>query len=214
SAVAMEQRDFSSGFRELCSVHSTNSEYVLAHLDFFVASLTEEAQSKAAESIKNSIENSGCATVAKLFSDEVTSPQSLPGSDGAFADLLTTPHKVATRNLGGDAKAAPASQGHDVQCPQKVEEESTPTSEELRRCARSAFLSGRFLVAFEAARALLIRNPQSAAATYWHAEAARDLARAAFQRAVRLNPDSWQGNVLLGDLYRQRKKWELAISHY
>ena len=31
---------------------------------------------------------------------------------------------------------------------------------------------------------------------------------------MRLNPDSWQGHVLLGDLYRQRKKWQLAVSHY
>src|SRR5207244_13588524 len=49
---------------------------------------------------------------------------------------------------------------------------------------------------------------------YWEAEAARNLARAAFQRAVRLNPDSWQGHVLLGDIYRQRKRWQLAISQY
>jgi tetratricopeptide (TPR) repeat protein len=34
------------------------------------------------------------------------------------------------------------------------------------------------------------------------------------RRAVNLNPDSWQGQVLLGDVFRQRKKWDLAISHY
>jgi tetratricopeptide (TPR) repeat protein len=29
-----------------------------------------------------------------------------------------------------------------------------------------------------------------------------------------LKPDSWQGNILLGDIYRQRKNWQEAIEHY
>jgi tetratricopeptide (TPR) repeat protein len=48
----------------------------------------------------------------------------------------------------------------------------------------------------------------------WQAEAARHLAQAAFQQAVELKPDSWQGNILLGDIYRQRKNWSEAIQHY
>jgi tetratricopeptide (TPR) repeat protein len=29
-----------------------------------------------------------------------------------------------------------------------------------------------------------------------------------------LNPNSWQGHLLLGDIYRQRKDWAAAVSHY
>ena len=215
SAVALEQRDFSSGFHQLCSIHSANSEYLLAHLAFFVASLSDEAQAKAVEGIKDSIRSSECAPVAKLFSDEVTSPQSVAGSDGAFAVLPTTAPKVTRRNPRSDPKAVMAAErGHDVQCPQELEKESSATPAESLLLARCACLSGRFLVAYESSRAALDLNPRNVAATYWEAEAARNLARAAFQRAVRLNPDSWQGHVLLGDLYRQRKKWQLAVSHY
>jgi len=51
-------------------------------------------------------------------------------------------------------------------------------------------------------------------ALYWQAEAARKLAQSAFRRAVDLNPNSWQGQVLLGDIYRQRKKWDVATAKY
>ena len=63
----------------------------------------------------------------------------------------------------------------------------------------------------EASRTSIHHN---AAALYWQAEAARKLAQAAFQRGVSLSPNSWQGQVLLGDILRQRKQWDLAISRY
>lgn len=49
---------------------------------------------------------------------------------------------------------------------------------------------------------------------YWQAEAARNLAKVALQRPMSLNANSWQGQLLLGDIYRQRKDWVAAVSHY
>jgi tetratricopeptide (TPR) repeat protein len=80
--------------------------------------------------------------------------------------------------------------------------------------AQCACLSGRFLIALRAAHHALTIEPQNATALYWEAESAQRLARAAFEHAVTLEPHSWQGHILLGDIYRQRKQWELAISHY
>jgi tetratricopeptide (TPR) repeat protein len=80
--------------------------------------------------------------------------------------------------------------------------------------ARRSCLSGRFLAAFQAAKVATDKEPQKVSAYYWRAEAAKKLAQAAFQQAVRLDPNSWQGHILLGDIYRQRKNWNLATSHY
>ncbi len=80
--------------------------------------------------------------------------------------------------------------------------------------AAAASRSGHFLEAFRAANAAAKAAPSSMAAIYWQAETARKLAKAAFQNAVRLNPDSWQGHLLLGDIYRQRNEWEQSSAHY
>src|SRR5439155_24664799 len=178
SAVALEQRDYASGFRGLCSIHSAKREYLLTHLAFFVASLTEETQSKAGESVKDSVGSLKCAAAAKLFFDEVTSPQSVAGSDGAFRGLSRGAPKVTTGSARSDAKAVPAAEhGHDVPCSQELEKESSATPEEALLLAHCACLSGRFLIAFEWSRAALGANPHNAAAIYWEAEAARNLAQ-------------------------------------
>jgi Flp pilus assembly protein TadD len=80
--------------------------------------------------------------------------------------------------------------------------------------ARCQAFSGRYLMALDAVEGLVKAEPENPGALYWQAEAARRLAQAAMQRAVTLNPDSWQGQVLLGDMFRQHKKWGLALLHY
>ncbi|MEJ2009883.1 MAG: tetratricopeptide repeat protein [Acidobacteriota bacterium] len=80
--------------------------------------------------------------------------------------------------------------------------------------SKCAFLAGHFLVAYKAATSFLARTPRSVRGIYWKAEAAKRLSQSAFQTAVSLSPNSWEGHVLLGDIYTQRKKWDLAISEY
>jgi tetratricopeptide (TPR) repeat protein len=80
--------------------------------------------------------------------------------------------------------------------------------------ARCAFLSGYYLVAYDAAKNLLAGAADSAPGTYWKAEAAKKLSQSAFEKALLISPDSWQGRVLMGDIYRQQSKWDLAISEY
>jgi tetratricopeptide (TPR) repeat protein len=99
-------------------------------------------------------------------------------------------------------------------CARDLQEARISGSEDRLRLARCACLSGRYLVSLEASQKALSEDSQNLEAYYWQAESARRLAGAGFRRAMSLNPNSWQGQLLLGDIYRQRKDWEAAISHY
>ncbi len=86
---------------------------------------------------------------------------------------------------------------------------ANPLREAARLCR-----GGRYVAAFEAAGIAVKKAPEAPPALYWRSESARKLAKLAFQKAVQLKPDSWQAQLLLGDIYRQRSEWDLAASHY
>jgi tetratricopeptide (TPR) repeat protein len=216
AALSMEKSDFVSGFQELCAIHSIDSDYLTSRLGFFVGSLAEEVQSRAAESAKQLPTQSGCSAMNRLFQDEVASPQSIRGSGNAFQGRRSRTAGIMVRQQqSGDTDARLAwGQGRYGKCSEDLEQKSSLSREQALLLSRCACLSGRFWVALEASNAVLGHNPHDVAAIYWQSKAGLNLARAAFQCAVSLSPNSWQGHVLLGDIYRQRKKWDLAISHY
>lgn len=215
AALAMERDDFGTAARALCEVYATDQGYFETRLNFFLASLRDQTQSSAVDDLRPDSSPAGCAPALALLRKELTSPQSAVQLKGAFESLPTTPAKVPSPNPANVTAAQAANEaGHYSECFKALEGSLTATSDDTLLLARCACLSGRFFAGFEAAQSVLGREPQNLAAHYWQAEAARKLAQAAFQRAVNLSPNSWQGHVLLGDIYRQRKKWDFAISHY
>jgi tetratricopeptide (TPR) repeat protein len=150
-----------------------------------------------------------------LLRSELTSPQSTVQLRGAFEVLGTAPATEPLLSRGNVAAAQAANEaGRYTECVEALRGSLATARDNTLLLARCACLSGRFFAAFEAAQSALGREPQNLAAHYWQAEATRKLAQAAFQRAMNLSPNSWQGHLLLGDIYRQHKKWDLAIFHY
>jgi tetratricopeptide (TPR) repeat protein len=215
AAAALEERDFAAGVKYLCAVLETDQDYFLSHLGFLVASLSEAVQSKANKIRSGFAVSESCSRAVELLQQELRSPQSAGEPADLFEQAVGTPaHPPLANEPTIDGARDASRQGRYRECAQGLRQAPTLKVEDTLLLARCACLSGRLLVGFEAARRIVRAEPQNVAALYWQAEAARNLGRASFRRAVSLNPNSWQGHILLGDLYRQRQQWDLAKSHY
>lgn len=61
---------------------------------------------------------------------------------------------------------------------------------------------------------LASRSSHELAALYWSVKANKELASVAFGRFEQLKPDSERTHLLVGDMYRQRQRYEQAESEY
>jgi tetratricopeptide (TPR) repeat protein len=80
--------------------------------------------------------------------------------------------------------------------------------------ADCAFMTGDYDLAATASDRVVARLPQDAAARYWSVKANERLAINAFSRFEQLDPNSERTHLMLGDMYRQRQRFEQAESEY
>jgi tetratricopeptide (TPR) repeat protein len=214
-AVAMEQRDWPKAIERLCEIHAADSGFFRSRLDFFITLLSEQTAAQAMNGLATGTVAPGCSTAIGLVRNEMNSTQ--PSVD--FGDMFdvsapgTPPVQLPDPQVAAAARRA-SEAGRFAECARTLQPFKLQRTDEVLLFTRCQAFSGRYLMALDAVKELVEAEMENPEALYWQAEAARKLAQAAMQRAVSLNPDSWQGQVLLGDLFRQRKKWDLAISHY
>ncbi len=84
----------------------------------------------------------------------------------------------------------------------------------LSLLAQCAFYTGDYRTASSAARRLKTDPATRASGLYWESKADQKLAIAALARAGETASNSPQLHVLLGDIYRQKERWEDAESEY
>ncbi|MGH9447624.1 MAG: tetratricopeptide repeat protein, partial [Terriglobia bacterium] len=199
----------------LCSVYGADPGFFLAHLGLLGGTLDSKTLTGAGRQLLFPGSPSSCAKALALVQNEITSPATTVDDEGAFRPFQFRPaeNPVATRKALEAARVAIRS-GHYTQCAQTLGTVAPLDSENDMVLARCACLSGRFYGAFEAAQRIVASDPENVAARYWEAEATKNLARAALSQAVLLNPHSWQGRILSGDIYRQRKQWDAARLNY
>jgi tetratricopeptide (TPR) repeat protein len=85
---------------------------------------------------------------------------------------------------------------------------------DLLLLASCAFMTGDYSLSATASDLLATRSPHDMAALYWSVKANVKLAFAAFGHFEQLKPDSERTHLLLGDMYRQRQRYEQAESEY
>jgi len=214
AAVAFERADCSAALNTLCAIYQADSDFFLSHLGFLVACLDRDTQSRVSTYLANNSSRS-CPVVRALLQTEIA----FPGTAGVSERTFEAP--PAERGPGTGTKApgpgnlpaagAPAARTSCLLLLGKFPELNIGEASKVAQCS---FLSGRFLISLRTAQLLLSRESSSGPGLFWQAEASRRLAQAAFQKAVQLKADSWQGNILIADIYRQRKKWDEAIRHY
>ncbi len=213
TAVALERQDWPSAARSLCAVAATDPGYYQDRLNFLLNLLQEKTANAAVKGMAAAPRAADCGNAINLFLKELTSPQARRPIEQAFEVPSERPRRFAPPDTLDAARRAETA-GRYSECARLLNPFQLATVNDSLLAAQCQTLSGWFFKAFESGQLLIKDNPRNLQALYWQAEAARKLAQASFDRAVNLKPDSWQGHVLLGDLYRQRKKWDVAISHY
>jgi tetratricopeptide (TPR) repeat protein len=86
--------------------------------------------------------------------------------------------------------------------------------QDLLLLATCAFMTGDYSLSATASDLLATRSPHDLAALYWSVKANAKLAFVAFGHFEQLKPDSERTHLLLGDMYRQRQRYEQAESEY
>jgi len=213
--VALAKRDFAAAAASLCGIDATDAGYYESHLTALVASLGSNAESSFADYLGGVGIPASCSAAIEDLKVAL-GPTSLTAGLGRAFEI---PRPVAQGSGSNeDSRRAQAraefAAGHYTLCAQTLAGASFLKSSDDSVLARCAFLSGYYLVAYDAAKNLLAGAADSVPGTYWKAEAAKKLSQSAFEKALSISPDSWQGRVLMGDIYRQQSKWDLAISEY
>jgi tetratricopeptide (TPR) repeat protein len=213
--VALEQQNWPKAIARLCEINAADSGFFRSRLGFFITLLSEQTAAEAVNGLAAGTMAPGCPAAIELVRNEISSAQ--PTANFADEFQVSTSSKPPER-LSDSQVAAAARRASDAgkftECARILQPFKLSITPEVLLRTHCQANSGRYLMALDAVKDLVKDEPKNPEALYWQAEAARKLAQAAMQRAVSLNPESWQGQVLLGDLFRQRKKWDLAISHY
>jgi tetratricopeptide (TPR) repeat protein len=214
-AVAMEQQDWQTSAKRLCDVYRADSGFFRSRLDFLFTLLGAKAGAGASSGLAAIHVPPGCTSAIDLTRKESDSSEPMVDYESEFRAAMPPKPAFLAPDAHTWAAARRASQeGRFAECARALQPFKLQKSDEVLFLTRCQAFSGQDLMAFDTVRDLVKIEPENPGALYWQAEATRHLAQAAMLRAVSLKPDSWQGQLLLGDVYRQRKKWDLAVSHY
>ncbi len=107
------------------------------------------------------------------------------------------------------------SSGQYQKCNESLQPSLSALSEtSLSVLAQCSFYTGDYRTASSAARRLKANPATRTSGLYWESKADQKLAIAALARAGETASNSPQLHVLLGDIYRQKERWEDAQSEY
>ena len=84
----------------------------------------------------------------------------------------------------------------------------------LQMLAACAYFTGDYELAADASESLAVAAPHSTIALYWSIKANEHLAFIALEKFQLLEPNSARSHLLLGDIYRQRKRFDDAQAEY
>ena len=215
AAAALERQEWPQAIERLCEINAADSGFLRSRLDFFNTLLTEQTASQAMNCFDTGTAAAGCSPAIDRLRSEMNSNAPTVDVEGIFG--VPGPRKIPVR--APDPRVVVSARrdgeaGRYAECARTLQPFKLQRADDVLLLTRCQAMSGRYLMAFNAVQELLKAHAENPEALYWQAEATRRLAQAAMQRAVGLNPDSWQGQLLLGDLFRQRKKWDIAITHY
>jgi tetratricopeptide (TPR) repeat protein len=215
AAAQLETGHLAKGFEGLCGIVQTDEGYLQSHTSFLVTFLGPDIQSEIAGNTKDVPPSRGCQKAVARIEGEISSPGSSLDPQRAFTPLASAQGGAMPLERLAVSRASQASEaGRYDECVRDLLAAQLAGFEDGLSLSRCACLSGRYLVSFEASRNVLNEGSRNLQGYYWQAESARNLAKVAFERAMSLSPNSWQSQVLLGDIYRQRKNWDAATFHY
>jgi tetratricopeptide (TPR) repeat protein len=135
-------------------------------------------------------------------------------AQGAQFVEVSVPAASAARPSLASAKLA-FQDGHYQQCAEDLRGGvSSGNANQIRMLAACAYFSGEDELAAEAGDALRTLPAHSSAGLYWLIKAHERLAMNALAHFQQLEPNSVRSHILLGDIYRQRERYDDAQKEY
>jgi tetratricopeptide (TPR) repeat protein len=105
--------------------------------------------------------------------------------------------------------------GRYAQCATQLQRSLvTKDAVSLQTLAACAYFTGDYELAANASESLAAVAPHSATALYWSIKANERLAFIALDKFQQLEPNSARSHLLLGDIYRQRSRFDDALIEY
>ena len=208
---AMAQGDINEGLDKLSSIAAVDSRFVQFNLQLSRGALSSGQIQLLTEAIStkqisgNLAPETGQLIKVALVSDEI--PAISPASAAQMAEVSHPTSSVNAARL----QAA----GRYSACARELSTDLDKlTIVQMRVLASCAFFSGDFRTASTAAQSLKGNPATVVPGLYWESKADQNLAVAALTRAGELAPNSPQMHILLGDIFRQKRRWSEAEAEY
>jgi predicted Zn-dependent protease len=215
AALQLVQGDTENALNKLIGLWNADAGFVRENLPMLRDGITPEQAQKLLELAKEAqAENKVPAAFvesiqAALESDApiaaIPTESETDVPDAEKATLPPTPHEAEKLYLSGQFRRCSDSLRPRL---------SSLTERSLTFLAPCAFYTGDYRTAAQAARRLALNAATRPVGLYWESKADQKLAVAALVRAGETDADSPRMHVLLGDTYRQRRKWGDAETEY
>lgn len=215
AALQLVQGDTENALNKLIGLWNADAGFVRENLPMMRNGITPEQAQKLSELAKEAqAEN-------KVPAAFVESIQAALESDAPIAAI---PTESETNHPDAEKAALPPTpqeaeklylSGQFRKCSDSLRPRlSALTERSLALLAPCAFYTGDYRTAAQAARRLALNAATRPVGLYWESKADQKLAVAALVRAGETDADSPRMHVLLGDTYRQRRKWGDAETEY
>ena len=212
TAVAlMAQGNIDSGLSELSSIAANDPGFVKANLPLFRGVLSDTQIQSLTDAIRARQSSGNLTTdIGEIINGALIVDGVLPPADLSEAPAM----KAMQPGSPEDAVRLKAS-ARDSACDSQLRSSLDKlTIEQQRVLASCSFYSGDFRTTAMAAQHLKSNSATLVQGLYWESKADQKLAIAALTRAGEIAPNSPQMRVLIGDVFRQKRRWSEAEAEY
>ena len=205
------QGDINEGLDKLSSIAVVDSRFVQFNLPLSRGALSSGQIHLLTEAIRtrqisgNLAPETGQLIKVALVSDDILAINSASADQMADVSHPTSSANAARLQAAGRYSACARELRTDL---------DKLTIVQMKVLASCAFFSGDFRTASTAAQSLKENPATVVQGLYWESKADQNLAVAALTRAGELAPNSPQMHILLGDIFRQKRRWSEAEAEY
>lgn len=211
SVAEIAEGQFASGLKQLEAIASDDDGFVQWNLPRFHGALTTDQAQKLAAFARS---EPGDAASSPALSAIIQS------SFLSDTPIVVTRFATDTGNaIAGHPAQANAEKLHAAGHYKECDEALVPTlreatSAQQKLLADCSYSSGDFLTASAAGRRLKANPATAVEGLYWESKADQKLAIGALVHAGEIDSDSPRMHILLGDVYRQKRRWGDAEAEY
>lgn len=199
--------DEEAALKRLAPIANADPAFVRSTLPMFRGAITTE-QARSLIEMARTKRNASSIDLAVLFEGALLSGEALP--------VLNYPENIPSDSARNPADAQRlAAEGRPSSCDDALKPELQTTGvDQLQLLAFCSFYAADFKTTSLAAERLR-KNPETRVqGLYWESKADQNLAIQVLARAGEIDANSPRMHVLLGDVFRQKRRWEEAETEY